>query len=203
MPGFFVPLLLGLIWVSLGLVAAVHLGRSGRRSPAWLAIGVVLGPLLLPVAVEVAQRSDDSLVTSGERHESSRITALAAVDGSPESEAALNDAAELLVGHDVQFVLLAVLDPDIADHDPGAPRASEADLREHAATLQLGGLPPLIEIASGDPARVILERASRPDIDVLVLGRRGKGLTTRILGSVADQVVRRSPTPVMLGSVGR
>lgn len=200
MPDLLVPLMLLVFWVSLGLLAAVYLGRSGRRSPGWFAIGVVMGPLLLPVAVEVAQRGPQVLVASESSGPRATTTALAAIDGSRESEKALEDAAEMLTGNDVQFILVAVLDPDIGEHDPYAARAIEADLREHAATLTLGDVPPAFEVLAGDPAKVILERASRDDIDVIVLGRRGKGLTQMIMGSVADQVVRRSPRPVLLGS---
>lgn len=200
MPEFFVPLVLLLIWIALGLLAAAYLRRGGRHSPGWFVIGAVLGPMLLPVAVELGQREDRTLVSPRSSGPDSRINALAAIDGSVESEQALADAAELLSGKDVHFVLLAVLDPDIADHDASAARASEADLREHAASLRLGDVPPSFEVAAGEPARVILERASADDVDVLVLGRRGKGFTQRILGSVADQVVRRSPRPVLLGS---
>lgn len=201
MPDQLVPLMLLLIWVSLGLLAAVYLGRTGRRSRGWFAIGVALGPLLLPVAVEIAQRGNQVLVASEPSGPRARTTVLAAVDGSRESENALADAAAMLTGNDVQFILMAVLDPDIGEHDPYAARAIESDLREHAATLTLGDVPPAFEVAAGDPARVILERAARADIDVIVLGRRGKGLTQMIMGSVADQVVRRSPRPVLLGSV--
>lgn len=200
MPDLLVPLLLVLIWVSLGLVATAFLGRSGRRSPAWFAIGLVLGPLLLPIAVEVTDRAGRTLVTSGPQTRVDHLTALVAIDGSPESERALADAARMLSGADVQFVLLAVLDPDLGDHDPAAARLSEQDLREHAATLTLGTVEPAFEIASGEPVRVILERSARDDIDVVVVGRRGRGLSQRIMGSVADQVVRRSPRPVLLGS---
>ena len=48
------------------------------------------------------------------------------------------------------------------------------------------------------PAPVILEYAADQDIDVIVLGTHGRrGLRHLVLGSVATEVVRRSPCPVI------
>lgn len=51
----------------------------------------------------------------------------------------------------------------------------------------------------GDPARMLLDYASRVDADVMVIGRRGAGLLERImLGSVANRVVHDAECPVLL-----
>lgn len=49
----------------------------------------------------------------------------------------------------------------------------------------------------GKPTRAIVEHAAEHPIDQIVMGSHGRSGVTRILlGSVAEQVVRRSPVPV-------
>ncbi|HEX6248451.1 MAG TPA: universal stress protein [Nocardioidaceae bacterium] len=201
MSGYVFPVLVLVTWVAIGLASVVFLGRHGRRSAAWYAIGVALGPILLPIALELAQREGMLLTRSApETGEAPRLTVLAAVDGSRESDDSLVDAARVLAPKGAQFILLTVMDPDVGDHDPEARRRAEELLRSRADRLPEGCLPPVFEVASGEPARVVLDRAAAGAVDLVVMGRRGRGLSERILGSVADHVVRRSPRPVLLGS---
>ncbi|WP_027181827.1 universal stress protein [Oleidesulfovibrio alaskensis] len=54
-----------------------------------------------------------------------------------------------------------------------------------------------IEVAVGQPADVILERA--PQFDMVVMGTQGHGrLTGLLLGSVTQKVVSRCPVPVLV-----
>lgn len=189
-------------WVATGLAAVVFLGRHGRRSPAWWVIGVGLGPILLPIAIELAERQGVLLARTAEPDGERRptLTVLVAVDGSRESDDALADAARVLAPKGAQFVLLHVLDPDLGENDPVARRDAQALLTERSAWLPGGSLPAVHEVATGQPAAVILDRAAADAVDLVVLGRRGRGLSELLLGSVADQVVRRSPRPVLLGT---
>jgi nucleotide-binding universal stress UspA family protein len=51
----------------------------------------------------------------------------------------------------------------------------------------------------GKPAREIVDYAEAHDADVIVIGSHGRPLLSRVLlGSVAETVVRRAPTPVMV-----
>lgn len=194
------PVLVLVTWVATGLASVLVLERHGRRSVTWFAIGAVLGPILLPIAIELAAGRGTLLErTSQQTARTARMTALVAVDGSRESYDALTDAAGVLAKKGARFILLTVLDPDLADTDPQARKKAEELLDECAARLPEEALPPVREVAAGDPAPVILDRASADAVDVLVLGRRGRGLSQLLLGSVADQVVRHSPRPVLLG----
>jgi nucleotide-binding universal stress UspA family protein len=50
----------------------------------------------------------------------------------------------------------------------------------------------------GSPAREIVNFAEENDIDVVVMGTHGRsGVDRLLLGSVAERVVRSSPTPVL------
>jgi nucleotide-binding universal stress UspA family protein len=53
-------------------------------------------------------------------------------------------------------------------------------------------------LETGDPATTIVEYAGDIDADVIVLGTHGRsGVERRLIGSVAERVVRRSPCPVL------
>jgi nucleotide-binding universal stress UspA family protein len=54
-------------------------------------------------------------------------------------------------------------------------------------------------IVSGDPVSKILETIVSEGIDLLVMGTHGrKGLEHAIFGSVAENVVKKSPVPVLI-----
>lgn len=209
MPDSLFVVLVAATWVSVGLAAvAFFLGRHGRRDWHWYAVGALLGPILLPIAAEAAsptgrllRRSDGAAVPGGPIHGSGvggRFTALVAVDGSVESDHAVTEAARLLGPGSANAVLLTVLDPDTADAE--AQRAASELLRSRADRLTAAGVRVSTELAEGDPARVLLARAEANAVDLVVVGHRGRGLSRRLLGSVADQVVRQSPRPVLLGA---
>jgi len=196
------PILVLVTWVTVGLAAALYLGRHGRRSGVWYVIGVVLGPILLPIAIDLAPRRGLMLTRSTPpgRDEGSSLTVLAAVDGSQESDDALDDAARVLAPDGAQFILLTVLNPDLSENDPEVRREAQQLLTSRAARLPADCRPAILEVVAGEPSRVILDRAAADSVDLVVMGRRGRGLSELLLGSVADQVVRRSPRPVLLGT---
>jgi nucleotide-binding universal stress UspA family protein len=54
-------------------------------------------------------------------------------------------------------------------------------------------------VLSGSPAEALAEAAAAPDIDLVVLGSRGRGAVARVLlGSVSDRLVHISPKPVLV-----
>jgi len=54
-----------------------------------------------------------------------------------------------------------------------------------------------IETVTGDPAREVVEYATEHDVDHIVLGSHGRtGRERLLLGSVSENVVRRSPATV-------
>ena len=53
-------------------------------------------------------------------------------------------------------------------------------------------------LISGDPVGSIVEEASQPGYDVLVIGTHGRtGMTKLLLGSVTEKLIRLSPIPVL------
>lgn len=56
-----------------------------------------------------------------------------------------------------------------------------------------------MELAWGNPARVICDKAEEGEYDLIVIGSRGLGgLTGLILGSVSDRVSHMAPCPVLI-----
>lgn len=192
------------IWVSLGLGAVIYLGRHGLRSPSWMLVAIVLGPIFVPIALELpsrqpallAQQTPDSAGVSG------RVRVLAAIDGSRESVEATRIAARALAGEHSYFTLLAVIPPDIVEDLEAAKSKAQGHLDAAAAELPTGTPAPQTEIRTGDPAQVIIDRAAADTVDMIVIGRRGRGLSRKVFGSVAERVVRSSPRPVLLGAEG-
>ncbi|WP_254763701.1 universal stress protein [Natrinema marinum] len=55
------------------------------------------------------------------------------------------------------------------------------------------------EIVTGKPDHEIVDYAAAEDVDTVVLGSHGReGVSRLLLGSVAENVVRRSPIPVVV-----
>lgn len=132
-------------------------------------------------------------------------TVVAAHNGSPESERALQAAADLARAAGAGLKIVGVVEPNgawyIAYLGPVAEQELHEHVRErlHAAGRRVGeGLAVQIHLASAaDPARAIAEAAD--DADLLVLGSRGHGPLRRLLlGSVSSRLVREPPCPLLV-----
>jgi nucleotide-binding universal stress UspA family protein len=196
-------LLVLLIWVATGLAAALFLARRGYRSPSWWFLGAVLGPLFIPIALERGRRQDRVVERTpaaghGRAEADGAATVVVGVDGSPEADRSVRDAARLFGDGHARVVLVMAVDPDVVEfHDDAEHARCRALLADRAGWFS-EGTSPAIEIASGQPGRVLLDVASSEGADVVVIGRRGKGLSRSILGSVAEYVTHHARTPVLL-----
>jgi nucleotide-binding universal stress UspA family protein len=78
--------------------------------------------------------------------------------------------------------------------------AADKETKEDAARLneQLQGIEHEVVIGEGDTWQVMSNLIEQKEIDLIVLGTRGRtGLGKVILGSVAEQILRQSPCPVL------
>jgi nucleotide-binding universal stress UspA family protein len=74
-------------------------------------------------------------------------------------------------------------------------RAIEADYRPRVPN----GVDFQVEMRIGDAARAILEFAQQQDVDLIILGRQGRGAIAQwLLGNVAGKVARRALCPVLV-----
>lgn len=129
---------------------------------------------------------------------------LVPVDESDQSRTALE------VHPDASFIVLHVIDPrdfrtygrierwiDLLQIDEQQWDHAEKivyDARKRAADH---GATAKTEVVTGKAPRAIVDYAAEHDVDLIVMGSHGRDAVSRVLfGSVAENVVRRSPTPV-------
>lgn len=190
------------VWLALGLGAALFLGRRGYRAPTWYFLGAALGPLFVPIALERGRRVHQVVERSVPRSPDGQdggLTVVVGVDGSPESDQVVRQGSRLFAGADVRFVLVTAVDPDVVEfHDDATRDRCMAVLAERATWLRRNGAEPVLELAAGEPGRALVDVAVTEGADVVLVGRRGQGLSHRILGSVAEHVTRHAPMPVLL-----
>jgi nucleotide-binding universal stress UspA family protein len=133
---------------------------------------------------------------------------LVAVDGSPTSTAALEEAIDLARSDGARLVLISVGVP-LRFRFSGptyVPYPNEHDLeaaaweivRRAEATVP-ADVPVTSIVRVGPPAATIVARAEEGGHDLVVMGSRGHGvLGSILLGSVSRDVIARSPVPVLV-----
>lgn len=116
------------------------------------------------------------------------------LDGSPLAEQALSVGASLARRTGAALHLVSARTSPEADGDMPSYLASIANAVEVEQ-----GLPARVAVLHGAAADVLLEYARSAPIDLIVLTTHGRGGLKRWwLGSVADQLLRRSGTPLLL-----
>jgi nucleotide-binding universal stress UspA family protein len=130
---------------------------------------------------------------------------LVPVDFSASSGDALRFARSLASALGASIEVLHVMDPSgtmldrIADRPSGGdPAAARGLLRDFVAALGSGSVPMTERLEQGDPQERIVTLARDERFDLIVMGTLGRtGRPLALVGSVADSVVRTSPTPVL------
>jgi len=130
------------------------------------------------------------------------------IDGSSHALLAVHHAMRLVhAGLRARFVVAnvqesATLYELVVAHDPAVlEKVSEAAghdlLRPAVALLEAAGQKVVQEVASGDPAHMLIEAVERHGCHAVVMaaGTEG-GLRTALLGSVTQYLVDHSPVPV-------
>ncbi|SFK85827.1 universal stress protein [Streptomyces pini] len=186
------------VWITAGLLAVWWMARRGHGGPGWLLMGVVFGPILALVAGERVRRRPAMIAgTEVEPRGSGGLRVLVGVDGSPESRAALGLAVDLLGPYTKTLVAAQVVDYDTAELDRQG-RVAEAERRLGAVAEEAGGHVTACEVLAGPPAAALARFAGENDIDVVVVGRHGRGLSKRLLGNVAQELLRDGSVPVLV-----
>jgi nucleotide-binding universal stress UspA family protein len=128
---------------------------------------------------------------------------LVPLDGSPVANRALSHASALARARAYPVLLLRVLTPE--------PRRGEellqepearAELQRIADRLRACDVSASVQISTtllGSPAEVIVDTAQREGAQIIVMSTHGRtGLGRWLYGSVAEQVLRLAPIPVLL-----
>jgi len=140
---------------------------------------------------------------------------LVAIDGSPQSDKAAEEAVRLAAGNQSQFksriyallVLPNAPASTYTDFVPAAPMTETSrwdELRERIFYVvekcsTEHNIPLEMIIEYGDPAERIIALAKREEIDVIVIGSSGKGfIQRRIMGSVSHKVASNAACSVFI-----
>lgn len=130
---------------------------------------------------------------------------LFATDFSPSAAAALPYAAELARRYGAKLYALHVRTPVINPMTPPAgwpalERAAEEEEREQSETLRnaVPGMEPTILIEDGDLGTALETVTAQKQINLLVIGTRGRGgMGKLLLGSAAEEIFREAACPVL------
>ena len=122
---------------------------------------------------------------------------LVASDGSPESEGVFAAAMPFVRKDDPEVSVLHVLEGPEESFTPPA-RVAKA-----CRVLRTFGVKAHLEIREGKPAEEILRLSKERGIDLVVLSTHGRrGIRRVLMGSVTEEVLRRSESPVLVTRPG-
>jgi nucleotide-binding universal stress UspA family protein len=129
---------------------------------------------------------------------------LVALDGSPDSAAALRHAATLARDQNARLTLLTVVPRGPSPVGAGVPAPPDlTELHQGIVRDALEALPRDISVTTrierGDVGAAILRVAAEADQDLVVMGSHGHSRVRRaLLGSVSERVLRDAAVPVLL-----
>ncbi|MCI0682257.1 MAG: universal stress protein [Gemmataceae bacterium] len=125
-------------------------------------------------------------------------------DFSARSESAFQVAYALARDHRARLIVLHVREIPVAAYgefgqlpvEPEQPEAIRAALDKLIGERADVAIEPCVK--SGDPTAEILTTAQETHSDMIVMGTHGRtGLGRLLMGSVAEQVLRKAPCPVL------
>jgi nucleotide-binding universal stress UspA family protein len=187
-------------WLAIVIVTAVVVSflahRWGRDPFGWVLLSAAMGPIALAGLIGVlgadrARGTERSTSTKGG-------AVVVACDGSDVSRRL---AQHVVAGtsHEHEIVLLAVL-PFDAQQAPGeeTDRSAQRMTAVVHDALQRDGRSSRVVVRYGPPGEAIVRFADEESASLVVIGRRGSGLTRALLGSVSGYVVQHAQTPVAL-----
>ncbi|MCB9408724.1 MAG: universal stress protein [Mycolicibacterium sp.] len=193
--------MLSVLWPLIGLVSGLLMARRGY-DPLWVLLALPLGPLFIPIALERIRRSP-GVAEFGQTGEppgrtGTGIRVLVGLDGSEPSGRALETVLALFGTHCGLIVLAEVVPFDATESvRRDVIEAASDRLATVAARVSIAGAVHT-EVLTGPPGPALRRFAEGQDMDVLVVGRRGKGRSGRMMGSVSADVVERSQIPVLV-----
>lgn len=195
-----------ILWLALVIASAVVVSyfahRWGRDPFGWVLLCAAMGPIALVGLLGTRKTDRARLARPPEMGAQSGDSPIViACDGSKGS-ARLGEqaAATYRTGHDV--ILLTVLPYEAERQEESADvRKRAGDMTRTVSTLlEERGIPSRIVVRYGPPGEVIVAFANEVGASLIIIGRRGSGLTRALLGSVSGHVAEHAQIPVALVS---
>ncbi|WP_046213739.1 universal stress protein [Paenibacillus wulumuqiensis] len=132
---------------------------------------------------------------------------LVAVDGSEHAQRALEHAVQLAKGLQiaprltvlhVNPVMMVAEPPLGVDVDERLDEEGHAMTEPYRTYLDTTGVQYEVRYHTGDPATVICDTANEEQMDLIIMGTRGKSAVSELfLGSVSHKVIQHAHCPVM------
>jgi nucleotide-binding universal stress UspA family protein len=127
-------------------------------------------------------------------------TILCPTDQSACSQSAFTVASALASNFGARLVILEVVPPPVIIYGP-PPEAYLDQMRQELDRMQVADPRVCVErrLVEGNPVTEILRVAKETDCDLIVIGSHGRtGCSRLLMGSVAEQVLRRASCPVLV-----
>jgi nucleotide-binding universal stress UspA family protein len=128
---------------------------------------------------------------------------LVPIDWSEPSNRAFQVAASLALVHDAQLVALHVVPLPMVMYEP-PPESYLQHMREELCRIRPTDPNTRVEhlVVEGHPAAEILRTAEEENCDLIAMGTHGRtGLSRLLMGSVAEEVVRKARCLVLTVSI--
>lgn len=189
-------------WLVIGIILAFAMGRRGHAPFTWLVLGALLGPFGVILAVDAVRRERTVAMPQGTgRAGAGRggLAVLAGIDGSPESLAALDAACRLLGPRIGRLTLAGVVSYDAAEERTLVSERETAARAVAEAAARARAFDPETVVLAGRPDEALARHAAEGGYDLLVVGRRGRGRSKALMGSVATRLAAHTPVPVLMG----
>jgi nucleotide-binding universal stress UspA family protein len=134
---------------------------------------------------------------------------LIATDGSANAREAIDVGLELAAEQGAEVTFIHVLPPDdfvVIGRGPALPKPhpvemdeDELALREARESAEAAGVAYALELVSGDAVDEVVAFADSEDVDMIVIGSRGRSaITSALLGSVSRGVLSETKRPVLV-----
>ena len=188
------------------VIDAIIIGTAGRGGVVRAVMGGVADKVVRTASVPVITITPNA---AGAKWAEDVDAILLPTDGSETATAVADRGVELavqlsasvhflsVIDHSRLSVLSEIFDTESAQNDELRERAID-HLSALASDARGRGVETQISVKGGDPAEEIVQYAESEGIDLIALGTAGRGGFERLLvGSVADQVIRTAPVPVL------
>jgi nucleotide-binding universal stress UspA family protein len=188
------------VFIAIGVIVSVFMGRRGHNPFAWLMLGCILGPLVIPVAAvavheeRMRQRWEVVSGTSA----GGAVDVLVGIDGSPEAEAALRAATQLFGPVVGRLTLASVEDFDSAGSRTPLEIETRATVTLERVASSVEAQRPNAIILTGRPADALMRYAADEGYEVIAIGRRGRGANKALMGSTAARLTNGADVPVLV-----